>query len=400
MQAATERPEPSDLYITGELASRSLKSADYLLEKQALQTLASRMADQPEKVLPDFVDLAMELTGGVSAGLSLYESDPSPGVFRWRYLRGALAPFEDATTPRNFSPCGVTLDRNGPVLSNHPERFYDWISNADIIVPEVLLVPLYIGSSEPLGTLWIVAGKEGHFDSGDVRIATELAKFVGIALRMIKAEQQLQRALELQETLTREMSHRIKNLFAVAEGMVRIGARATESKDELAQTLIGRFHALAGAHGLIRKSFSADPEGLRVSDLSALLRTIVSPHEREGDGAPRFKMNGPAVALGEQAINGMALVFHELATNSLKHGAAKVETGKVDINWSAEGDDLDVVWIERGGPMIHSGTPAFGYGSKLLNDTVVRQFRGKIEHDWAQSGLTVSIAIPLKQLGT
>ncbi|MCX7355881.1 MAG: hypothetical protein NTY59_13835 [Alphaproteobacteria bacterium] len=112
------------------------------------------MADHPEEVLPRFVDLAMEITGGISAGLSLYEENPAPGVFRWRYLRGVLAPFENATTPRNFSPCGITLDRNGPVLSLHPERVYDWISNADIVVPEVLLVPLYLGGKEPLGTLW------------------------------------------------------------------------------------------------------------------------------------------------------------------------------------------------------------------------------------------------------
>ena len=31
-------------------------------------------------------------------------------VFRWRYLRGVLAPFENATTPRNFNPCRP--DRN------------------------------------------------------------------------------------------------------------------------------------------------------------------------------------------------------------------------------------------------------------------------------------------------
>ena len=77
-------------------------------------------------------------------------------MFRWRYLRGLLAPFEGATTPRNFSPCGITLDRNAPVLSARPERVYNWIADANISVPEVLLVPLYLGGTTPLGTLWIV----------------------------------------------------------------------------------------------------------------------------------------------------------------------------------------------------------------------------------------------------
>jgi len=39
-------------------------------------------------MLPRFVDLAMELTGGIAAGLSLLEEFPAPDVFRWRYLRG------------------------------------------------------------------------------------------------------------------------------------------------------------------------------------------------------------------------------------------------------------------------------------------------------------------------
>jgi hypothetical protein len=85
------------------------------------------MADHPQEVLPRFVDLAMEMTGGISAGLSLYEEKPSPGVFRWQYLRGVLSPFNGATTPRNFSPCGVTLDQNAPVLSSYSERVYDWM---------------------------------------------------------------------------------------------------------------------------------------------------------------------------------------------------------------------------------------------------------------------------------
>ena len=83
----------ADVFITDELDRRAPKKIDYLQEKLALQELAARMADQPEEVLPRFVDLALEMTGGVSGGLSLYEEEPAPGVFRWQYLRGLLAPF-------------------------------------------------------------------------------------------------------------------------------------------------------------------------------------------------------------------------------------------------------------------------------------------------------------------
>jgi len=196
-------PSVAAVFITDELARRKPRKTDYRREKLALQDLAARMADQPEEILPRFVDLGMEMTGGISAGLSLYEENPAPGVFRWQYLCGVLAPFNGATTPRDFSPCGITLDRNAPVLSVHPERVYSWIADANITVPEVLLVPLYLGGTDPLGTLWIVSEKEGHFDSGHARVMTELAAFVGIALRMQQSEQRLQQALLEQETLAK-----------------------------------------------------------------------------------------------------------------------------------------------------------------------------------------------------
>src|SRR5580704_2484866 len=99
MNMAAPGEVPPDLFITPELERRPPSKADYLQEKRALQDLASAMLDHPEAVLPRFVELAMQITGGISAGLSLYESEPAPGVFRWRYLRGTLEKFENATTP-------------------------------------------------------------------------------------------------------------------------------------------------------------------------------------------------------------------------------------------------------------------------------------------------------------
>ena len=389
---------PEDLYITSQLQARPEKAPDHLKQKRALLDLAQRMLDHPEEVLPRFVELAMTMTGGVSAGLSLYEAEPAPGVFRWRHLKGLLAPFENATTPRHDSPCGITLDENRPVLSHHPERFYGWISDAGIVVPEVLLVPLKLGGAEPLGTLWIVADREGHFDSGDARIASELATFVGTALKMIESKQLLEKALEEQETLTKEMGHRVKNLFAIAEGMVRMSARTAETKEEMTRSLIGRFHALARAHGLIRRSFSIQQDTQRLTDLAALLEMIVAPHERPGAMLSRFHIEGPSVACGEHAINGIALVFHELATNAAKYGALLSDGGEVDVRWAEEEDDLVFHWVERGGPHIAAAPEISGFGSKLLQDTIRRQFSGGFDHDWQPGGLNVTVRLPVKNL--
>ena len=176
---------PADLFITGALDTRPSGRPDYAREAKAIQALAVAMADAPETVLPQFVDLALRITGAFSGGLSLWEPDPAPGVFRWRFLRGTLAPFEGAVTPRNFSPCGITLDRNEPVLTLQPDRVYTWIAEAKVEAPEVLLVPLHSGGAKPLearpfGTLWTV-GREGQFTRDHARVLTDLAECVSVA---------------------------------------------------------------------------------------------------------------------------------------------------------------------------------------------------------------------------
>ncbi|MGH7048282.1 MAG: sensor histidine kinase [Stellaceae bacterium] len=398
IQQALRKPTVADVFITDELGRRAPKKTDYLQEKLALQDLAARMADQPEEVLPRFVDLALEMTGGVSAGLSLYEENPAPGVFRWQYLRGVLAPFNGATTPRDFSPCGITLDRNAPVLSRHPERVYSWIADANIIIPEVLLVPLYLGGGVPLGTLWIVSDREEHFDSGHARAMTELAAFVGIALRMVRSEQRLHQALDEQETLAREMSHRVNNLFVVTEGMIRISAKDAVTTYELAENLSGRLHAFARAHALVRASFSPYGSAPQGSELADMIRTIGEPHEAAEDGNRRFSIDGPPIRCGERATNGIALIFHELATNAVKYGALKCEEGHIDIHWQHEDAILTLRWIERGGPPIERPPATKNFGSTLVQNTVTRLFNGTLEYNWLREGMAATITIPIERL--
>ena len=389
-------PAVAAVYITEELDKRAPTKTDYLQEKLALQELASRMVDQPDEVLPRFVDLAMEITGGVSAGLSLFEENPSPGVFRWKCLRGSLAQFEGATTPRNFSPCGITLDQNRPVLTAYSERAYDWISNCKVVLPEVLLVPLYLGGNTPLGTLWIVSDEDRHFNSGHARIATELAKFVGAALYMQRTEQRLKQALIEQEILTKEMSHRVKNLFAIANGMIVFSAKNAETPKEMAETLTGRLNALSAAHGLVRRQFDTSGQMRECIDLTSMMQTILAPHQRPG--RMDFSISGPALSLGDKATNGLALVFHELATNASKYGALKDGLGTVAVAWEVENGKLNINWREQGGPRIDALPTKSGFGSVLSRGTIEGQLEGTLSYDWTPEGLNFAVCVPVSRL--
>lgn len=374
----------AEVFITEELLNRVSSRRDDRRELLAIQDLARAMTDFPAEVLPRLVRLAMQICDADSAGVSVLEAGSQ--VFRWFGLAGRLAVFEGATTPREFSPCGVCLDQGSPVLMKRPERAYGWIRDAGISVPEVLLVPL-AAPDEQLGTLWIVAPECRHFDSEHARVLTELASFAGVALRMILAEQKLAKALVEQETLATEMNHRLKNFFAIAESLIRTTARHTATKDELAQALSGRIHALAGAHQLV---FGTRKQNAGDLTLGAVLARLLSPYE------PAFELDGPDIRLGEKATTSLALVFHELATNATKYGALSQVTGLIAVRWQLDGDAVCIRWNESGGPAITAPDKP-GFGSTLVQGALSGH-GGTIDYSWDREGLAAVITAPADRL--
>lgn len=380
---------PDKVYASDELALRPSKGADYRRQTEAIADLAAHLKDDTPSLLGRFVALAQELTGGSSAGLSLLDAAADPAVFIWCNLHGVLSVFEGATTPLDHSPCGVTLDRSAPTLAVHPERAYNWIAETGVPIPEVLLVPLH-SDGEPLGTLWVVAQATGHFDAEDARILSELADFIGIGLSVLERREVLRRALEEQELLTREMNHRVKNLFAMSTGMIRVSAAKAGSAQELAGLLAGRFGALARAHDLVRRHDPRSASEAATADLAELIRTIVSSAV---GGRERFSLSGPDVLCGQHAVISLALVIHELATNAVKYGALSLPQGHVTISWALEDGNIVLKWIETGGPPIESLPTRQGFGTILIDRTITSRFRGTASHDWRREGLAARFTL-------
>jgi two-component sensor histidine kinase len=389
MVAADHPSEPiAAVTITDELLRRPPAKPDYLREKQAIQDLAQQMADRPTEIIPRLVALAMEICDGVSAGVSVL--DPETNRFRWLGVQGALAAMQGVTVPRQNSPAGICMDIGGPVLMAQPGRAFGWMQGGALPVSELLLVPLQSKGAAPLGTLWVIAKEAGHFDSGHARSMSDLATFAAIALRMIQSEERLSQALSIQETLAEEMNHRVKNVFALAESMVRLSARSAVSKEDLAAKLIGRLHALADAHALVRRRFDQIPwEG---ADFCEILTRILLPHD-EG----RSVIRGPTLSVGERAATSLALLFHELATNAAKYGSLSIDQGAVEIEWDADEKDIRLQWRETGGPTTKPPERQ-GNGVRLVNATI-QQLGGKVEYDWRPEGLIARLRLPIASLG-
>jgi PAS domain S-box-containing protein len=197
------------------------------------------------------------------------------------------------------------------------------------------------------------------------------------------------------QLLILELKHRVQNLFTIASGMVTMTARSATSTAEMATALTGRLAALARAHTLINPAISDDSHAPETR-LDALISTIVAPHLPAGGN--ELELIGRAVPLLDDATTGLALIFHELATNSAKYGCLSTPGGTLEISWKDDGDVLVLRWMERGGPLIEHPPDRHGFGSRLVRSTIRQQFLGDLEYDWEASGLIVTLRAQRQRL--
>jgi two-component sensor histidine kinase len=133
--------------------------------------------------------------------------------------------------------------------------------------------------------------------------------------------------------------------------------------------------------------------------LGDLLSVLLAPYDDLGAFSGRIRVAVPRMGVGEGAATTLALVVHELATNSVKYGALSVDTGLLDVSCTATETEVLLVWTERGGPPVVA--PAIGgFGSNLIGRTVASKFRGTIDYDWSQQGLIVRLRLDKDRLAS
>jgi len=225
-------------------------------------------------------------------------------------------------------------------------------------------------------------------------------KVVG-ASKIARDISERQEAANRQEMLTREMSHRVKNAFALTNGIVALSARSATSPQELAQTIAARLAALARAHDLARPGLvQADAKIAEATTLHALIRAILSPY-LDTDGSlkqERLVVKGCDVPVDEKAVSSLALVLHELATNSVKLGSLSHAKGCVRVDCSRANGRFQVTWKEQRGPRLNGPPQQQGFGSLLTNRIVTGQFGGEISYEWKPTGLVVRLSAPLDRI--
>ncbi|CCE08704.1 putative sensor histidine kinase (HWE) with PAS and response regulator receiver domains [Bradyrhizobium sp. STM 3843] len=190
------------------------------------------------------------------------------------------------------------------------------------------------------------------------------------------------RAEERQTLLTREVDHRAKNALALAQSIVRL-TRA-EDVQAYVRAVEGRISALARVHTILSLS------SWQGAEIGRLVAEEVAPYTTGG----QISFSGAELQLQPATAQTLALALHELVTNSAKYGALSVLSGQVSVSWSIENDRFDLIWIETGGPLVHTPTSR-GFGTRSLMASVESQLGGEAVFDWRPEGLICRLLVPL-----
>lgn len=196
------------------------------------------------------------------------------------------------------------------------------------------------------------------------------------------------KGLEMErELVANELDHRIRNLFALVNGLVALSGREDTAFGPFAKQLQRRFSALHRAHEFIHVR---EPLPERARSIQALAHTILAPYEGQG----RIVVQGDDVALPDRLVTPLALVFHELATNSAKYGALACDDGLLSLQFRCAVGRIELSWLEEGFSGNGSATGNGGFGSKLLALTIERQLKGKFSRTLTPVGLSFEMDIP------
>jgi PAS domain S-box-containing protein len=230
---------------------------------------------------------------------------------------------------------------------------------------------------------FVVRGSPVH-DADDTVI-----QWIGIGLDIHERKQ----AEEARELLTRELSHRIKNVFTVVGGLASLTARRHPAAAPYAKDFQQRISALASAH---EHADPQDPSGSGGHTFQDLVTKLLAPYARSL--SDRFDISGDDALIGGNAATALALIIHEQATNAVKYGALSTDIGRIRIQSRRSEGSYRITWSESGGPAVQGPPQRLGFGSVMARRSSTEQLGGRIEHEWAPDGLVIRLTLPLANL--
>ncbi len=351
-----------------------LKAEAALLESQRMEALA-QLAVATERGRAALRQSEQQLEFALNAGrLGNWEIDLKTGLLKASPVFRAnlgLGPDDPLETYEAF------------LALIHPQNLENYHRQVDENVAAGNDLEVEFRTLGPDGeTRWMLIRGRGVFDEEGSAV-----RAVGVSLDITsrKADEERQRLL------LDELNHRVKNTLATVQSIAMQTSRSAIEPASFEGAFRSRIGALALAHELLSE---ASWDGASLHDVIG--RTL-APYRADRDLA-RVTFTGPKVRLGPNAAVTLNMAFHELATNAAKYGSLSVGGGRVNVAWTidrgSDPNDIIIDWRETGGPIVTASSRR-GFGSRLLEQGLAREFDGDVQLTFAAEGVWCRMRLPL-----
>jgi two-component sensor histidine kinase len=236
------------------------------------------------------------------------------------------------------SPAGFALRTGKPVISNHlenEERFRTPELLAQHGIRRAMNVILQ-GEGRPFGVLEVDSRSEQEFSEHDIAFLQGAANILGMAIERERYERSLKAALERQQVLLKEITHRVKNSLAIVASMLKLQANEVDDPTLTSQLeeAASRVSAVAKVHEHIQQANGPDrlDLGVYVTDICRDLNHAVPLCHIEVAVEPGIDITT------DRAVP-IALVVNELVTNATKYAYQGDQGGNIWVRIARGADD-------------------------------------------------------------
>ncbi len=398
-------------YGDGELVGRQFQDITFAEDRPEAERLFERLVTLGESF--DMEKRCIRKDGGVVwTAISVSPLRDDTGAIRQigfiaidvtagKYAQEAERQLASIIASSNDAILAIDLDMTITNWNGAAEKLYGYAREEAVGQSVLMLVPEERHHEEPEILRQVSAGKivepyetQRRRKDGrlvDVQLSVSpIYDSKGRAIGASKISQDItvrKEAERLQQVLSGELNHRVKNVFATVIAI----ARQTLDRDGPGRVEVASFQdrltSMARAHDLLIHG------NWQRADLKELIRQVLQPYPPE-----RFELAGCPVLLPQKAVVSFSLAVHELATNAAKYGALSTADGRVAISWDYDERTakLDFRWAEHDGPRVEPPARK-GFGSRLVERLLAAELNGRSTIRFEPDGVVCEIEAVLTE---
>ncbi|MFT4099270.1 MAG: GAF domain-containing protein [Rhodoblastus sp.] len=286
-------------------------------------------------------------------------------------------------TPLSHSFCKIVVATEQPLVVEDARadvRVADNPAVRELDVISYLGIPILGPEGETLGSFCAIDRRPRVWSEAEQAAMRDFTHLLENVIRVRIHARDAIRAATSNAVLAREYNHRIKNSYAVSAGLVRAAGRNADSIEALVRDCADRFASLGRAQDLILGEHAT-------TDLGHVVAAVLKPFAYGGN----CRIDGPHVTLDAAQVTPLALLLHELATNSIKYGALR-DGRDVKVDWRVEAPEASLAWRE---PTGFQEDDVAGFGTKVL-EIAARQLSGRMTRGYADGVLHVETTFPVE----